>query len=361
MATAPRKIHKRHKLKKPGSPPGSLEYTGANKGTNTIIVRSYYDEENLKVTPLEHYTFIDDGFAGTEWLDIRGFGNTALVSKLCENFHIPTLTQEDILNVHQRTRSEELENGIFIVFKFLETPTPPASLSQSIAQQISLYLTGNKLLSFQEKTDDALGIIRERLQKDQSRLRKGGVLYLTYAILDLALDHYVHYYHVLDQKTEQLEEQMGNNNLDKDFKWKVHGNKVELMQLRRMAFPMRELLIKLSRTASEREEQDKMPFLQDLQDHLLLLLDDIEECKDRLNGLFEWYNIYLQHRTNQVVQTLTIISTIFIPITFVVGVYGMNFKYMPELEWPYSYPVVLLLMALMAVGMLIFFRKRHWF
>jgi magnesium transporter len=360
MAASRKKIHKRHKIKKAGSSPGVLEYTGSASGKESEVMRSFYNGEHLlvrsSVSPMKHLV----PFQGTQWVDVRGVQNTRIVAKISEEFGIHPLLQEDIVNVYQRTRFEEQDEGDFIVFKLIQNQGAPGTETAVLSEQIALFFTGDTLVSFQENPDDSFSIIRERLKKENSRMRTGGVLYLVYAILDLALDHYIHFYHAIDQQTELLEEQT-DGKFSQDFKLKVHSLRQELMQLRRLAFPMRELLSKLAREAAERNEPDKSPYIQDLQDHLMLLLEDIEECKDRLNGLYEWYNMHLQHKTNQVVQTLTVISTIFIPITFVAGVYGMNFKAMPELDWKYGYVFAWGIMLVMTGLMGLYFRSKRWF
>jgi magnesium transporter len=354
-----KKIHKRHRIKKTGIAPGTLEYTGNKHSEKSIIIRSVFDETSLDIKENGHYQ--KNEIANQKlWLDVRGLSDTAFISKICNEYGIHTLAQEDILNVYQRPKIEELDGGSFIVFKAIQAIGDESEPIQMESQQVSIYFDENQVLSFQENVDDLFFAIRERLKKDNSRLRTGGTLYMIYALLDLIVDHYVALYHRFDQKTDALEEQVDGFD-DPDFKLNVHHLKQDLLQFRRAIFPIREVISRLIRNATDNLVTDKLPFLRDLHDHMIILIEDLDECNDRLKALHELYHIYLQQKTNLVVQTLTIISTIFIPITFVAGVYGMNFHNMPELEWRYGYWMVWGIMLLMVSVMIMYFKRKKWF
>jgi magnesium transporter len=354
---AKKKLHRRHKLKRPGSAPGTLEYTGNLSEEKAEVIRCIYNEQELNVSA-GFDAARAPGEAFTDWIDVKGLRDVSKLTYIWNHFSIHSLIQEDILNVYQRARLEELSPGYFITFKALKLNLE--SETQVEVQQVSIYYQNNTILTFQELPDDLFISIRQRLEKAGSRIRSGGAFYLLYALIDFAIDNYIDYYHHLDQATEQLEEQVESFDQG-NFKLKAHHLKMDILQLRRVVFPLREVLSKLTRMALEDGRTDKLPYIKDLSDHLILLLEDIDECKDRLNALQDLYNIHLQLKTNQVVQTLTIISTIFIPITFVAGVYGMNFENMPELGWKHGYISVLFLMLFMAISMLLYFKRKRWF
>jgi magnesium transporter len=354
-----KKINKRHSIKKAGMAPGTLEYTGNKHTEKSIVVRSIFDATNLEIKENGHFHKNESAHQQL-WLDVRGLSDTAFISNICDEYGIHTLAQEDILNVYQRPKFEELDGGSFIVFKAIMASGEESDHIQMESQQVSIYFDEKQVISFQENTDDLFFAIRERLKKDNSRMRTAGTLYMIYALLDLVVDQYVALYHRFDQKTEALEDQVDRFD-DPDFKLNVHHLKQDLLQFRRAIFPLREVINRLIRNATDNLLSDKLPFLRDLHDHLIIVIEDVDECNERLRALHALYHIYLQQKTNLVVQTLTIISTIFIPITFVAGVYGMNFHNMPELTWPYGYWMAWGVMLLMAGGMIIYFKRKKWF
>jgi magnesium transporter len=302
----------------------------------------------------ETYPFRDTA-TGT-WINIDGLHDMAPIQAIGEHFGIHPLTLEDIVNTAQRPKLEIFDDYLYIVLKMLSFD--PAAGTVKV-EQVSIVLGRNVLFSFQEKPGDVFEMVRDRLRRGKARIRQTGCDYLAYALIDAVVDHY---YLVLEQIAEEAEqiEQALLNSPDKNMMHRLHHLKRELILLRKQIWPLREVLASMIRGESTLIRETTVMFLRDVYDHAVQVIDTVESLRDALSGLLDLYLSTLSQRMNEVMKVLTIIATLFIPLTFLAGIYGMNFKYMPELEWPWGYAAFWALIVILAGAMVFFFRKRRW-
>jgi magnesium transporter len=293
--------------------------------------------------------------SGITWINVDGLDDAASINRLAELYRIHSLTVEDIRDVEQRPKAEEFDDYLFITFKAVNRRAP----EENRFEQISIVLKDDTVITFQEMPGDSFDPIRRRILDNAGRIRRLGADYLAYAIMDSIVDEY---YLVLDDLTgviDQFEERALDENdeaLMSDFQ-KV---KQSLIRVKRVISPLRESLASLMHLESPIINPDLEPFLKDLYDNTIRSAETVENCRELLAGVMEIHLAAMSNRMNKVMKVLTIISTIFIPLTFIAGVYGMNFKFMPELEMQYAYFIIWGLMAAIAAGMLFFFKRRRW-
>ncbi len=346
------------KYKKPGLAPGTLIHIGEKKTEKVSITVMDYDQAHLAEQSLE---FIEDTFALKEtpsvtWININGIHRVDFIEKIGKPFGIHPLTLEDIVNTNQRSKVEDYDHYLYIVSKMLYFE----QLEEGIfSEQISMVLGENFLISFQETEMDVFDGVRERIRKSKGRLRSSGVDYLAYALIDAIVDHYFIVVGTMGEKMDNLEEKLLGSP-DAGISQVIHEMKRHLIYLRKNIWPLREVLANLMRGGSNLFRESTAVFLRDVYDHTTQVMDSIESYRDILSGMLDIYLSLMSNRMNEVMKLLTIIATIFIPITFIAGVYGMNFKYMPELEWKWGYFVSIVLMFVIAIIMLLYFRKKKW-
>ncbi len=289
------------------------------------------------------------------WINVDGLANPEILEKLQVHFGLHSLLVEDVLN-DQRPKSEEFDNYLFFTLKMLYR------IDDSCIdyEQISFVLGPNFLLSFQEKEGDLFDGFRERIRLDQGKVRKKHSDYLLYRLIDIIVDNY---YNVLDRigdLIEETEDSAYENPSYKTFQ-EIQSLKKELIFLRKALYPLREALSKIIKGESEFIREDTLPYFSDVYDHVAHLIDSLDTYKDLNSSLLDIHINAMNTRMNEVMKVLTVISTIFMPLTFIVGVYGMNFKYLPELSWKWGYFAVWGVMLAIVVGMLAFFRRKKWF
>ncbi|GHU69052.1 magnesium transport protein CorA [Spirochaetia bacterium] len=290
---------------------------------------------------------------GISWINIDGLEQSDVINRLAEVFKIHPLTVEDILDTEQRPKAEEFDDYLFITLKAVN---PNAELD---FEQISLVVTDDTVISFQEKPGDYFDGIRKRILNNAGRIRRMGADYLAYRIMDAVVDEYFVILDSLGSGIEEFEDRAIDAG-DRDFIKDIQKLKQDLLRVRRVIWPLRESLSVLMRMESKRISGSLEPFLKDLHDNIIQAAETVETYRELIAGVMEINLSSMSNRMSNVMKVLTIISTIFIPLTFIVGVYGMNFTHMPELEYPYAYPIVWGIMALIAVGMIIFFKRRRW-
>jgi magnesium transporter len=344
--------------KKAGHSPGSLVHIGDRKAETIKITLMNYDADNLleKQLPVVEDSFPYRDTPPVSWINVDGLHEIDVIEKIGMHFGIHPLVLEDILNTGQRTKAEEFENYLYIVLKMLVYDETVEHIS---AEQVSLILGPHFLLSFQEKEGDVFNFVRERIRKARGRIRKSGCDYLAYALMDAVVDHYFVILEQLGEKIEHLEEQI----LENTAPWMledIHHLRREIIFLRKRIWPLREVLNSLIKDPSDLIRETTHVFLRDVYDHTIQIIDTIESYRDVLSGLSDLYQSTVSNRMNEVMKVLTIIATIFIPLTFIAGIYGMNFEYMPELKWHWSYPALWLLLILIFVAMLLYFKRRKW-
>jgi magnesium transporter len=348
----------RKRSKKAGLPPGALVHVGERKTEKTRITvidynEAHYEEREAR-TVEECFPFKDR--PTVTWINVDGIHDTAVIEKLGTHFGIHPLILEDILNTNQRPKMEDMGDYIYIVLKTLEGE--PGSGPEAMEQN-SFIIGSNFVLSFQEKEGDAFGPVRERIRKGGNRIRRLGPDFLVYALIDAIVDSYFAVLERVGERIEVLEEELIADPSPKTLNG-IHGLKKEMLFLRKAVWPLREVINSIERTESALVKKETGIFFRDIYDHVIQVIDTVETYRDMLGSMFDTYLSSLSNRMNEVMKVLTIIATIFIPLTFLAGIYGMNFKFMPELDWRWGYPAVWIIIVAVAVTMLFFFKKKKW-
>jgi magnesium transporter len=296
--------------------------------------------------------------AGLTWINVDGLDDAAGINQMAGTFHIHPLTVEDILDTDHRPKVEEFDDYVFIVLKSVNAE-PEGGKGELGFEQISLVITENTVISFQENVGDYFGGIRKRILNNAGRIRRMGTVYLAWAIMDAVVDRYFVFLDAIGGGIEEFEERAVDEK-DQSIIPDIQKIKQSLLRLRRAVWPLRENVQVMMRLDSDWIPAELAPFFKDLHDNVIQAADSVETYRELIAGVIEVNLSSASNRLNNVMKVLTIISTIFIPLTFIVGVYGMNFKFMPELEFSLAYPVVWAVMILIAAGMLIFFKIRRW-
>ncbi len=344
--------------RKRGLPPGSLVHVGEKKVKRISITiidydkTQFQDKEAKKVE--ECFPFKDK--PTVTWINIDGIHDTKVIKKIGEHFNLHPLLLEDILNTGQRPKMEDFKNYIFIVLKMLYYEEKESEIKD---EQVSLILGSNFVISFQEREGDIFNPIRERIRNGKGRIRNMDADYLTYALIDAIVDNYFIILEKIGEKIEGIEEELLINPKPEILQ-AIHSLKREMIFLRKSVWPLREIISGLERGESSLIEKSTLIYLRDVYDHTIQVIDTIEAFRDMLSGMLDTYLSSVSNRMNDVMKVLTVIATIFIPLTFIVGIYGMNFRYMPELEWPFGYPLILFVMVAVAITMFFYFRRKKW-
>ncbi|WGM89889.1 MAG: magnesium/cobalt transporter CorA [Candidatus Bathyarchaeum tardum] len=344
--------------KKSGLPPGTPVYVGKKKTipvkVSCIRYHEEYFEENEEKT-------IDDCFPLKNkpivtWINISGVHQLSNIEKIGKNLKTHPLVLEDIMHTGQRPKMEDFEDYLFVVLKMLQYDE---AVNETRTEQVSLLLGCNYVVSFQEDEGDVFDLIRDRLRTDRGRIRKMGADYLLYSLLDAIVDNYFMVLEKIGEKIEDIEDDLLKNPTSEVLQT-IHQLKRELIFLRKSVWPLREVISRLERWESSLIDKSIDIYLRDVYDHTIQVIDALETFRDVLSGMLEIYLSSVSNRMNEVMKVLTIIATIFIPLTLIAGIYGMNFKYMPELDSPWGYPMVYVAMFAVSAVMLIYFRKKKW-
>jgi len=302
----------------------------------------------------ECFSFKDT--ATVTWINIDGIHEVEVIEKIGTHFGIHPLLLEDIMNTEQRPKMEDFGAYIFIIVKMLHYSEHGGEVK---VEQVSLILGSNFVISFQESEGDVFNFIRDRIRSNKGRIRRMKADYLAYALVDAIVDNYFVILEKLGERIEEVEEELVANPTRVTLQ-AIHTMKREMIFLRKSVWPLRELISGLGRGESSLIHESTGIYLRDVYDHTIQVIDTIETFRDMLSGMLEMYLSSISNAMNMVMKVLTIIATIFIPLTFIAGIYGMNFKYMPELEWHWGYFVVLCIMGAAAVSMVVYFRKKKW-
>nr|MBS0038074.1 magnesium/cobalt transporter CorA [Saprospiraceae bacterium] len=352
-----KKKHKRPS--KIGLAPGSLIFTGERKVDEISIKLIRYNKEEIIEEPfneIEKVIELAQDFQGISWINIEGLHEVGVIEKIGEKLGLHKLTLEDVLSVGQRPKIDEHDNYIYCVLKMF---TVGGDHSGVESEQLSFILQGNTLITFQEKEGDVFEYVRIRLREGKGNIRGRKTDYLLYALIDAVVDHY---YLIIENLGEQLEEVEITlfENPDKEILEKIHYLRREMLHLRRSVYPLREVISRLEKIEEPKVESGTKVFIRDLYDHTIQVIETIEVLRDMSSGMTDLYMSSVSNKMNNVMKILTIIATIFIPLTFIAGIYGMNFEYMPELTWRWGYFGILAIMLIIIVGMLAYFRKNKW-
>lgn len=342
-----------------GLPPGELVYTGERKVEHAKIALFDYGEGVLvekEVQDIEECFPLKDQDTVT-WINVDGLHDVELLQKLGDHFGLHPLVLEDVLNTDQRPKVDDHGEYLYVVLRMLSYDEGKLLVK---AEQVSLVLGRNFVLSFQEREGDVFDPVRERIRKSKGRIRTRGSDYLAYALLDVIVDSY---FLILERFGEAIEAMEGLVLTEPTPKLmqQLHHVKRELIILRKSVYPLRELVLGLERTESALIAPETGPFIRDVYDHTIQVIDAIETFREMVGGLFDMYLSSISNRMNSVMQMLSLIATIFIPLTFIAGIYGMNFEHMPELKMQNAYFVALGSMAAIGVGLAVYFkRKKLW-
>jgi magnesium transporter len=344
--------------KKAGLPPGTLVHIGEKLTEKTRITLVEYDGRGFEEKELKDLEtcYLFPAEPAVTWVNVVGIQQVEVLEKVGSCFVVHPLALEDILNTEQRPKVEDYGEDLFLVVKLLSYNEKRDEIE---SEQISLILRPNALLSFQEKEGDDFGAVKERLRAGKGRLRKMGADYLAYTLLDIVVDQYFVVLEKLGERIEVLEGKLLTDPSTATLQ-KIQKLKKEMLLLRKWIWPLREVISSLERGEFPGIRESTRIYLRDVYDHAIQVMDSIEIYRDMLSGMLDIYLSSLNNRMSAVMKVLTLIATIFMPLTFLAGVYGMNFKHMPELDSPWGYPLVLILMAIVAILMLILFRRKKW-
>jgi magnesium transporter len=342
----------------PGASPGTISVDP--EAPRPVIHVTAYGPDKLEERDIEGPSAIR-GLLGSfpvVWVNVDGLGDAGVLTALGEIFGIHPLALEDVVNVHQRAKVEQYGETLFIVARM-------ASLTEALeTEQISMFLGKGFVLTFQERQGDCLDPVRERIRKSKGRIRQAGADYLTYALLDAVVDNYFPILEGYGERMEDLEREAAEPSGETAAR--IHDVKRDLRNLRRAIWPHRESVGSLLRDGFEIVSDETRVYLRDCYDHTIQILDLVEGYREQGSDLMNMYMSGISNRMNEIMKVLTIIATIFIPLTFIAGIYGMNFNpeksplNMPELNWYWGYPFAICLMAASAIGLLLFFRRRKW-
>ena len=341
-----------------GLAPGSIVFTG-EKSSAPVRIRSFsYSSESLVEREFDSINDVIQQHDPDKinWINIDGLNDTDQIKQVGNHFNIHPLVLEDIVHPGQRPKVEDHGDYLYIVIRMLYYDETAHEL---LSEQLSLIVLPGLVLSFQERQGDVFNPLRERLRNALGRIRKKGSDYLAYALLDIIIDRY---FLVLEQMNEQVEaiETLILENPSTETISIIGSMRRELIVLRKAVWPARDLLNNLGKIESSLIKKDTQPFLRDVYDHTIQVIDIADSLRDMIGVLRDSYQSVLGNRMNEIMKVLTIIATIFIPLTFMAGIYGMNFANMPELNAPLGYPILMFLMLIVAAGMVHFFRSKDW-
>jgi len=348
----------RRTVEKAGQSPGTLIYIGEKKDEKVKIKIIDYSETGLAEKEVgsiaECLSFKTKD--SVTWINITGIHDLTIIENLGSQFNLHPLLLEDVANTEQRPKMDDYEDYLFIVLKMLYTEKNSNRIQH---EQLSLILMPGVVLSLQEFEEDVFDPVRERIRKAKGRIRTTGADYLMYALIDTIVDHYFHLFEDIGEQVEALQEEVITDPQPKTLH-QIQNLKREMIFLRKSVWPLREIISALVRGESDLVCEDVILYLRDVYDHTIQVIDTVETYRDMLSGMLDIYLSSVSNKMNEVMKVLTIIATIFIPLTFLAGVYGMNFKYMPELEFRWSYPVLWIVMLAVFGSMLIYFKRKKW-
>ena len=341
-----------------GASPGTISYVGRQRHEKVAIDLFDYNSDEITEKRLSN---IDKALAYKEkdsvtWINITGVHDITLIEEVGRKFDLHPLILEDVTNTTQRPKIEDYGDYLFIVLKMAYFDNEQKDI---IIEQVSLIFNSDYVITFQEKEADILDPLRERIRGDKGRIRKYGADYLFYGIIDSIIDHY---FIILEQVGEELEliEEGLISNPNRETLNRIYKLKRELIFLRKSIWPMREVVSNLQRSGYSLIKKTTGIFLRDVYDHTVQVVETIETFRDMVSGMLDLYLTNVSNRMNEIMKVLTIFASIFIPLTFIVGVYGMNFKYMPELSWKWGYAGIWGVLITVGGGLMLYFKKKKW-
>ncbi len=349
----------RHRTEKTGLDPGTPIHIGRQKMEKVKIrvidydVSGYFEERET--------TDIDQLISAkvTEpitWINVAGLHQTEVIEAIGQTFGIHPLLLEDILNTEQRPKVEHYDDYLYMIIKLIHWQVDSSEIE---TEQISIVLGNRFVITFQEQEKDVFEPLRQRIRSGKGRIRKFGADYLAYSLLDTVVDHYFLILENLGEQIEFLENEVVTDPTSATLQ-RIHALKREMITLRRSVWPLREVIGSLQRGESALFQESTFIYLRDIYEHTIQVIDTIETYRDVVSGLLDVYLSSVSNKMNEVMKLLTVIATIFIPLSFITSLYGMNFPYIPELQWHWGYPFLWLIMISISVGMLTYFHRKDW-
>ena len=343
--------------KKIGQVPGTLTYTGDK--TDELFIESFdYNLDHIEEKEIKN---VEDVFQykstdSITWINFNGLNRIEEIEKIGKHYKLHPLILEDIVNISQRPKIDEYEDYIFVVLKMLYYNDK----QQVIAEQVSFILGDNYVLTFQEAEGDVFDNVRNRIRLSKGRIRGLGADYLLYALMDSVTDHYYTIIETMGNKIEDIEDNLFTGLSQNEISQQIQELKREVLKVRRAIYPLREIINRIEKTDNKLILDKTLHYYRDVYDHIIQVSENIDIYREMIWGLMDMYMTTISNKMNEVMKVLTIIATIFIPLTFIAGIYGMNFEYIPELKYKYSYFILWFIMIVLFLGMLWYFKKKKW-
>ncbi len=347
-----------HIIKKIGQPPGTIVYTGEDEEIKSKIQITDYNEQTYKISQSEDlpesFNIIEKDLI--RWINIKGIKQTELIEKLGKGFELHPLVLEDIVNPHQRPKYEDYENYIYIIIQRLFWNENKDDFK---IEQISLILGPKYVISIQEQETALFLPILDRIKAHKGRIRNMGADYLLYSLVDVIIDNYFIVQEIIGEFIEEIEDKLISKPEIETLQ-SIYMLKRQVIDLRKSVWPLRNVINSFQREENELITNSLQIYLRDVYDHIFRITDSLENYRDIISGMLDMYISSVSNKMNEIMKLLTIISTIFIPLSFLVGLYGMNFVFMPELHSPFGYPVLLIVMVIITLVMIYYFRRKKW-
>jgi len=358
MAKRKQKKRTQNYKKQLGQIPGALVYTGTKEDNKLHLHAFDYNAEHVKEAELGS---VEDAFRFKDsetvtWFNLNGLNFVNEIEKIGIHYDLHPLILEDIVNASQRPKIDEYKDYFFIVLKMMYYD----EYENMVSEQVSLVMGKNYVLTFQEAEGDVFDGLRERIRHKKGRVREEGSDYLLYALIDAIVDHYYAIIETMGNKIEDLEDDLFTGLTQEEISQQIQDLKREILKLRRAIFPLREIINRLIKSDNPLIEEKTTHFFRDVYDHIIQVTENIDIYREMIWSLMDMYMTTISNKMNEVMKVLTIIATIFIPLTFIAGIYGMNFTNMPELHYKYGYYIVWIVMLVVLIGMLIYFKKKKW-
>ena len=353
-----RKRNTRKYSVKAGLPPGTLVLVGNQRDEPVTLELIDYSGDSFEETEITNVESLTDSLKSStvSWVNINGVHNTQAIEAIGKVYNIHKLVLEDILNTDHRPKVEPFEDYVFFTMKMMWYNEEELLEKE----QISIVFGKTFVLCFQEKEGDIFDPIRERIRTDSGLIRRRGSDYLVYRLIDSVVDNYFIIIEKIEENVEDLEDAI-TADTDDDHTRTIQYMKREIITLKRALLPLREAVSGLEKGVTDLVDPSNEKYFKDVYDHLIQISDSLENNREVLSGLMDMQMANMSNRMNQVMKVLTVIASLFIPLTFIAGIYGMNFVYMPELEYKYGYFAAWALMIAVFIGMLVFFKRKKWF
>jgi magnesium transporter len=348
---------KKDRKQKYGTPPGSVIYTGERVEEPIKLSLIRYNKvsfEKIQLKEIQEFKELKDP-KKVNWLVIEGIHKEEIIEQIGSHLSLHPLVMEDIVNIFERIKIEIFEDSIFTILKKLSYNEK----NELIEKHINILLFENLVITFLDEKIDIFNPIVDRIKRGKGRIRELGADYLFYSLMDQIIDNHFLVIDSLSNKIEEIEEELVKYPSE-EILFKIQHSKRDIIQMRKNVFPLREIINSIIRGDSKLVKNSTQIYFRDAYDHIIRIIETLESYRDMVSGLLDIYLSSTSNKMNEIMKVLTIIATIFIPLTFIAGVYGMNFQYMPELAWKYGYLAIWLIMIIIAIGLIFYFKRKKW-